>query len=155
MAASTTRARFAKNGRRLGLRLDHHGRGEFIEGHEVHALIACSEPISPHKILVMKEAILDFALRREIPPPSWWADNTSVSPDAGVTTKDSSSIASSPMPAPSHVPSRRGRKAKKLDQVKAAMREDIQLGRQTPDSLRDMLEKGPSGQLQGQSRDRS
>jgi hypothetical protein len=27
----------------------------------------------------MKEAVLDFARRRELPPPSWWADTTSAS----------------------------------------------------------------------------
>ena len=38
------------------------------------------------RIVIMKEAVLDFAKRREIPPPSWWTDGTSVSTDAGVTT---------------------------------------------------------------------
>jgi hypothetical protein len=28
------------------------------------------------RILVAKEAVLDFARRREVPPPSWWSDAT-------------------------------------------------------------------------------
>jgi len=96
---------------------------------------------SLHRILTMKEAVLDFAKRREIPSPSWWTDGTSVSPDAGVTTKGAHSIAASPIPAPTHSARPRGRRPKKLDQVKAAMREDIRHGQKTPDGLKNMLEK--------------
>ena len=96
---------------------------------------------SLHRILIMKEAILDFAKRRGIPPPSWWTDPTSVSTDARVTTKGAHSIAASPTAAPTHSARPLGRRPKKLDQVKEAMREDIRLGRKTPDGLRDMLEK--------------
>ncbi len=94
-----------------------------------------------HYVVVMKEAVLDFACRHEIPPPSWWTDGTSVSTDAGVTTKGTHSIAASPIPAPTHSARPRGRRPKKLDQVKEAIREDIRLGQKTPDGLRDMLEK--------------
>jgi hypothetical protein len=94
-----------------------------------------------HYVVVMKEAVLDFASRHEIPPPSWWTDGTSVSTDADMTTKGAHSIAASPMPAPPHSARPRGRRPKKLNQVKAAMREDIRLRQTTPDGLRDMLEK--------------
>jgi hypothetical protein len=80
----------------------------------------------------MKEAVLDFAKRREIPPP--------LSTDAGVTTKGTHSIAASPIPAPIHSAGPRGRRPKKLDQVKEAMREDIRRGQKTPGGLRDMLD---------------
>jgi hypothetical protein len=96
---------------------------------------------SSHRILIMKEAVLDFAQRREIPPPSWWTDRTSVSTDAGVTTNGAHSIAASPTAAPTYSARRLGRRPKKLDQVKEAMREHIRLGQKTADSLRDMLEK--------------
>ena len=89
----------------------------------------------------MKEAVLDFAQRREIPPPSWWTDRTSVSTDAGVTTNGTHSIAGSPALTQTHSARLRGRKAKKLNQVKAAMTADIRRGQKTPDGLRDMLEK--------------
>jgi hypothetical protein len=116
----------------------------FIEGCYFLEL-ATSEPTKDwvlRHVVVMKEAVLDFARRHEIPPPSWWTDGSSVSPDAGVTTNDSPSIAASPIQAPTHsATTLRGRKAKKLNQVKETMREDIRLGRETPDGLRDMLEK--------------
>ena len=50
-----------------------------------------------HYVVVMKESVLDFASRHEIPPPSWWTDGISVSTDAGVTTKGAHSIAASPI----------------------------------------------------------
>jgi hypothetical protein len=115
----------------------------FIEG-RYFLEPATSEPTKDwvlRHVVVMKEAVLDFASRHEIPPPSWWADGSSVSPDAGVTTMSSPSIAASPIQAPTHSARPRGRRPKKLDQVKEAMREDIQLGQETPDGLRDMPEK--------------
>ena len=111
----------------------------FVEGRYFLEL-AASEPTKNwilHYVVVMKEAVLDFASRHRVPPPSWWTDGTtSVSPDAGVTTKDSPSIQ-----APTHSARRRGRKAKKLNQVKETMREDVRFGRVTADGLGDMLEK--------------
>ena len=94
-----------------------------------------------HYVVVMKEAVLDFASRQEIPPPSWWTNRTSVSTDAGVTTKGAHSIAASPTAAPTHSARPRGRRPKKLDQVKEAMRDDIWRREKTPDGLRGMLEK--------------
>jgi hypothetical protein len=128
------------DGRKRGLYLEFGGRPHFVDGHEIHALMA-DPSFSLHRILIMKEAILDFAKRRGIPPPSWWANPTSVSTDAGVTTKGAHSIAASPTAAPTHSARPLGRRPKKLDQVKKAMREDIRLRQQTLDGLRDMLEK--------------
>jgi len=51
-----------------------------IEGHHLLGL-AKSELTrnwALHNVLVMKEAVLDFASRREIPPPSWWTDGHSI-----------------------------------------------------------------------------
>jgi|SRR6516164_5096051 len=114
-----------------------------IEGHHLLGL-AKSELTrnwALHNVLVMKEAVLDFAKRRGIPPPSWWTDRTSVSTDAGVTTNGAHSIAASPTATPTRSARRLGRRPKKLDQVKEAMREHIRLRQKTAESLRDMLEK--------------
>jgi len=115
----------------------------FIEGRYFLEL-AASEPTKNwvlRHVVVMKEAVLDFASRHEISPPSWWTDGSSVSPDADVTAKGSPSIAASPIQAPTHSARLRRRKAKKLNQVKETMRADVLLGRETRDGLRDMLEK--------------
>jgi hypothetical protein len=109
-----------------------------IEGSRLREL-AKSE-LTLHYVVVTKEAVLDFASRHEIPPPSWWTELTSVSTDAGVTTNGAHSIAASPA-TPTRSARRRGPKAKKLNQVKAAMSEDIRRGLKTPDELREMLEK--------------
>jgi hypothetical protein len=109
-----------QDGRKLGLHLEFGGRAYFAEGHEIRTLMA-DPSFSLHRILIMKEAVLDFAKRREIPPPSWWTDGTSVSTDAGVTTRGTHSIAASPIPALTHSARPRGRRSKKLDQVKEAM----------------------------------
>jgi hypothetical protein len=125
-----------------------------IEGRHLLGL-ATSDPTKSwalHHVLVMKEAVLDFASRREVPPPSWWTEPTSVSTDAGVTTKGAHSIAASPTAAPTHSARPLGRRPKKLEQVKAAMREDIRLRQTTLDGLRDMLEKELSARY-GVSRD--
>jgi hypothetical protein len=132
------------NGRRSGVGfITANYKVGFIEGRYFLGL-ATSELTKNwvlHYVVVMKEAVLDFACRHEIPPPSWWTDGTSVSTDAGVATKGTHSIAASPIPAPTHSARPRGRRPKKLDQVKEAIREDIRLGQKTPDGLRDMLEK--------------
>jgi hypothetical protein len=113
----------------------------FIKGHHVRDLLRTS-PISwSNYIVVMKEAVLDFAKRREIPPPSWWTDGTDVPTDVGVITKDTQSVAASPTPAPTHLARPRGRKPKKLARVKEAMMAEIRLGRRTPNGLKNMLEK--------------
>jgi len=124
-----------RDGRRLGLRLEIDGRPGFVEGHEIRALICCPIPaISLHRVVVMKEAVLDFANRRKLPPPSWWTDDN-------VTSKDAHSVTASPIPAPAHMARPRGRRPKKLGQVIEALSEDIRQGRLTEHALSNMLEK--------------
>jgi hypothetical protein len=128
---------------RSGLRLiTPENKAGIIQGQHVRDLLKTS-PISrlSHRIVVMKEAALDFATRRDIPPPSWWTDGTSASADTVITRKETHSIAGSPTPAPTHFARPRGRKPKKLDQVKEAMREDDRSGQLTLAALRDMPEK--------------
>jgi len=48
----------------------------FIEGHKLLDL-ASTGPANHwllHYVLVMKEAVLDFARRHQLPAPSWWSD---------------------------------------------------------------------------------
>src|SRR5260370_10883937 len=64
-------------GRRLGLRLiTPDGRAGFLEGHQVRDLILPGGASSflLNRIVVMKEAALDFARRHELPSPPWWTD---------------------------------------------------------------------------------
>jgi hypothetical protein len=129
---------------RSGLRLiTRENKAGIIEGDYVRNLLNISTPISwiSHHVVVMKEAVLDFASRHALPPPSWWSDDTSVPSDAGVTTKGPCSIGASPLPAPTQSARRRGRTPRKLDRVKEKMRENIRLGLQTPEGLRGILEK--------------
>jgi hypothetical protein len=66
-----------REGQRSGVRLiTPANKGAFIEGHQLRDLA----PFDPANrwvldhILVMKEATLDFAKRRQLPAPSWWAN---------------------------------------------------------------------------------
>ena len=72
------------DGRRLGLRIiTLEGRAGFLEGHRVHELTvdgantSAADSFIWNRLVVLKEATLDFARRRELPPPSWWAPATS------------------------------------------------------------------------------
>jgi hypothetical protein len=134
---------------RSGLRLatPEHKAG-IIEGHYVRNLLDISTPICwiSHHVLVVKEAVLDFASRHESPPPSWWIDDISVPTDRVSTTKGPHSFGAFPIPAPTHLARPRGRRPRKLDQVKEEMTDDIRQGRQTPDGLRGVLEKNLASQ---------
>ena len=75
------------DGKRLGLRLiTPEGRAGFLEGHQVHELTGdgantpAADSFIWNRLLVLKEATLDFARRHKLPPPSWWADATEPSP---------------------------------------------------------------------------
>ena len=131
-----------RKNQRSGLRLiTPENKAGIIKGRHVRDLLeTLPTPSAWHRIVVMKEAVLDFARRHELPPPSWWTDSTSVSADVSVTAKSTHSIAASPAPAPTHLARPRGRKPKKLDRAKEAMREAIQLGQLTVVALRDMPE---------------
>jgi hypothetical protein len=67
------------DGQRLGLRLiTPENRAGFIEGRQLIDLIRADQAWVLHNVLVMKEAVLDFAQRHQLPSPSWWADSASM-----------------------------------------------------------------------------
>jgi len=98
-------------------------------------------------IVVMKEAVLDFARRREISPPSWWIEEASHSTSLAArfdgTTPGAAEGTISPPPTP---PKRRGRRPTALTATISKMREDIQSGRTSLAELRDMTEKALASQ---------
>ena len=67
-------------GRRLGLRLiTPENRAGYLDGQQARELLMpAGTPATflfvSHRLVVMKEAVLDFARRHELPPPSWWTD---------------------------------------------------------------------------------
>ena len=146
-------------GRRLGLRwitLD--GRAGFLEGHQVRDLILPGGAVSSvlHRIVVMKEAALDFARRHELPPPSWWTDAFAASTKPANHLAPDGTIpipcAASKSPVKAGLGRPRGAKPKKLEQVKEAMRNHIQQGRRTVAELSSMREKELAAEY-GVSRD--
>jgi len=146
-------------GRRLGLRLiTPDGPGGFLDGDEVRDLISTggASTFILNRIVVMKEAVLDFARRHQLPPPSWWTDAFAAptkpakrsAPDGTIAIPGAAS--KSPVEAGLRRP--RGAKPKKLEQVKEAMRNDIGQGRRTPAELSSMQEKELAAEY-GVSRD--
>jgi hypothetical protein len=147
------------DGRQLGLRIiTPENRAGFLEGRQVSELtVAGGLPAYiSHRIVVLKEAVFDFARRRDLPPPSWWADVAEALDKktnkwaTGIPTQTSEKtvLQAAPgrkTPKESHpVDSegrKRGRSPVKLEQVKQSMRRDIQAGRYTVTSLRGMIEK--------------
>jgi hypothetical protein len=132
-------------GQRLGLRLiTPDCRAGFLVGNDVRDLIRFGiEPWLLHRIVVMKEAILDFARRRQLPPPSWWdtpvgatADGLSVSAD---TTPISVATLQNPTPAISG--RRRGPRPWQFERIREEMRKDIRQRRRTVTELQNMREK--------------
>jgi hypothetical protein len=82
------------NGRRLGVRLiTPEGKAGFIEGRQlVDIFINDQSAWILDRVVVMKEAVLDFATRHQLPPPSWWTDQldlaTKSTPASEATTAD-------------------------------------------------------------------
>jgi hypothetical protein len=137
-----------RDGRRFGLRLIMpDGRAHFLEGHEVNDLIQAGEnvPALLHRIVVMKEAVLDFAHRHALPPPSWWADTVAASDEAKANMPSDDvapiSSATSEKPATAVLARRRGRRPERLESVKKEMKGDIQQERLTVAELQNMPEK--------------
>jgi Bacterial regulatory proteins, gntR family len=134
------------------------GRVGFLEGDQVRDLIATggASTFILNRIVLMKEAALDFGRRHELPPPSWWTDAFAAStkpanhlaPDGTIPIPGAAS--ESPVEAGLRRP--RGAKPKKLEQVKQAMRNDIQQGRRTRAELSSMREKELAAEY-GVSRD--
>jgi hypothetical protein len=135
------------DGRRLGLRLiTPEGRAGFLEGHQARDLIVPGGITSfvTNRLVVLKEGVLDFARRHELPPPSWWADAVNESNAMNDTATDPAAPilgTGSPTPRAASLAGARGPRAKKLEQVKEAMRDDVRQGRHTLAELQDMLEK--------------
>ena len=147
-------------GRRLGLRLiTPDGRASFLEGHQVRDLILPGGASSflLNRIVLMKEAALDFARRHELPPPSWWTDALAASPKPANHLAPGGTIpipkAASKSPVETRLRRPRGPKPKKLEGVKKAMKDDIRHGRLTEAELSNMLEKDLAPRYGGVSRD--
>jgi hypothetical protein len=147
-------------GRRLGLRvITTDGQAGFLEGHQVRDLIPAGGALTffLNRIVVMKEAALDFARRHELPPPSWWTDAFAASTEPAYhlapdgTNPIRRTASKSPVEAGLRRP--RGAKPRKLEQVKEAMRNDIRDGRRTVAELNKMLEKDLAAQYGNVSRD--
>jgi hypothetical protein len=147
------------DGQRLGLRrITDEGKAAFIEGNQLRELIAVANipewrAFIWNRLVVLKEAVLDFARRHQLPPPSWWADGSGPSneqtSDAHLAVERQPSLPdplaawppSVPASAPPAFRRQRGPKPKKLEQVKEAMRGDLQRVRYTKAGLQAMLEK--------------
>ena len=146
-----------RDGGRLGLRFIVEGKGPgFIKGHELRPLLIW-RPAVPwvlNRIVIMKEAALDFARRRQLDPPSWWRDDPNLPtgtigasssaaghPESPSATAHSGSTPNSAPAASTPMPGRGGRRPRKRNQVKAAMNEDLEQGRLTESALKNMLEK--------------
>jgi ParB-like nuclease domain len=72
-----------RDGRRLGLRLitpDY--KAAFIAGHELNDLMRTDRGRVRHNVVVLKEAVLDFAKRHRLRLPTWWADTCDAPPSA-------------------------------------------------------------------------
>jgi hypothetical protein len=132
-------------GQRLGLRLiTPDCRAGFLAGHDVRDLIRFGiEPWLLHRIVVMKEAVLDFARRRQLPPPSWWDTPVGANADGVSISADTAPIsgATSQNPTPAISGRRRGPRRWQFDLAREEMRKDIRLRRRTVTELQNMLEK--------------
>jgi hypothetical protein len=130
------------NDRRPGLRiiLSEFVPPRSITGRELAPLISPAPDVL-ERFVVMKEAVLDFARRRKLPSPSWWAGPDSLSADSGAACPAIEVPDVPPNPAPTGLAKRPGRKPDKRNQVKDAMRKDIRTGRVTITDLSKMDDK--------------
>jgi hypothetical protein len=98
-----------------------------------------------HRIVLMKEAVLSFAHRHRLPPPSWWSDaagqSPTIAPDNMTRTAPLKSKASLETLAHLALPKSRGREPKRLNRTKSAMKQDIQECHLTASELDDMTEE--------------
>jgi hypothetical protein len=140
------------DGRRLGLRLVADSSPGFIEGQHVRKLIAVGNDPAGHsfvfnRVIVLKEAILDFASRHQLPAPSWWADASGTikeqtadvdlaAPQAANAAHPNRALKQQAAAEASGLRRRRGRRPDRLESVKTAMRDDLRQGR-----YQGMLEK--------------
>ena len=133
-------------GRRLGLRIitpDH--RAGFLDGDQARDLLFPSgvSTFLLDRIVVLKEAALDFAHRHALPPPSWWSDAVAAStkPADHLPPDIVIQIPSAASKNQASLKRRRGTKPEKLERVKDAMKNDIRQGRRTVAELTNMREK--------------
>jgi hypothetical protein len=65
-------------------------KATFMEGHQLRDFV----PINPENrwvldyVVVMREAALDFAKRRQLSEPSWWSNATDTTTDGSTSTSD-------------------------------------------------------------------
>jgi hypothetical protein len=149
-----------EHGRRLGLRLiTPECRPGYLEGHQAHELLTADLTSAgfsfvSNRLLLLKEAVLDFARRHKLPPPSWWAeaDKTSQALTRNMVPDGRTAISGPTSHMPAAVSTRpRGRPPTKLETVTEAMRNDIRQGGTVAD-LEKMLEKNMAEKY-GVSRD--
>jgi hypothetical protein len=146
------------DGRRLGLRLIiHNSPPGFIDGPQVRELIAgANDPATRafvlNRLLVLKEAVLDFARRHELPSPSWWTEASGTREPTGdvhhaaaqetnVPSQPGWSLRPDPNAEVLGLRRRRGPKPETYERVKAAMWSDLSQGRYTLAGLQGMREK--------------
>jgi hypothetical protein len=133
-------------GRRLGLRIitPDYGAG-FLDGDQARDLLLPGGVWTFHldRIVVLKEAALDFAHRHALPPPSWWSDVVAAStkPADHLPPDNVDKTPNAASENPAGLKRRRGARPKKLERVKEAMKQDIRQGRRTVAELSNMREK--------------
>ena len=140
-------------GQRLGLRLiTPENKAGFIEGHRLLEFTR-NEPgmlVIMHKVVIMKEAALDFARRHKLPVPTWWMED---SYELTINATSGLELGLASPPSFPTAPARpRGRRPEKRAHVEWAMKRDIQQGRQTVEGLKDMPQKTLAG-IYGVSRE--
>ncbi len=133
-----------REGHRSGLQLiTPDCRAGFLAGHDVRDLIRFGiEPWLLHRIVVMKEAVLDFARRRQLPPPSWWDTPVGAATDGVSVSADTTPISGATSQNPTLAISGRRRGPRpKFERIREEMRKDIRQRRRTVTELQNMLEK--------------
>lgn len=89
-----------------------------------------------HDVLVVKEAILAFARRHQLPPPTWWAEIPGGPMGRAPASADVATRA--PTSIPNTEARARGRRPEKRVRVKEAMKRDIQRGRLPLEQMQNM-----------------
>jgi len=85
-----------RNGHRLGLRcIGPDNRSHFVEGPQLLEYFGPGQAWALDYVVIMKEAVLDFAKRHELSPPSWWVQPLSTPTDVPTETnvRESNTIA--------------------------------------------------------------
>jgi hypothetical protein len=84
---------------RLGLRcIRPDGKAGLVEGRQLLEFFAPGQDWSLDYVIIMKEAVLDFAKRRELTTPSWWSQSATIPSD---TPNQTNETAMDPIAVPS------------------------------------------------------